>query len=127
MDKKTDVSTPKKILHIGNPADTTWITILRNALTPLGQLDSISKPEIPLHVQQKHYDLIIIDAATLNDVETLVTALHQQEPNIPIVVVTTSPTWQRARRVLLAGAADYIRKSLDTDSLLTTFRAILTK
>ncbi len=122
-----DVSQPKKILHIGGHDNSTWVTILGNSLTPLGQLDAISDSEIASYLHQKHYDLIILDAATLNNVETLITNLHQQQPNIPIVVMTTSPTWQRARRVLLAGATDYVRKSLDADTLLATFRAIFAK
>lgn len=122
-----EFSAPKKILHIGSPADAAWVEILRDALLPLGQMESTSDPEICLHDQQTHYDLIIIDAAALNDVQPLVNTLHRQLPNIPIVVVTTSPTWQRARRWLLAGATEYMRKSLDKDTLLKTFRAIIAK
>ena len=122
-----NISIPKKFLLIGNPSDSIWVTILRNALYPLGQLDLTSESEASMCVQQKHYDLIIIDAAVFNDVEALVAALHRQQPTIPIVVVTSSPTWQRARRIFLAGATDYVQKSLDTNTLLKTFQAILAK
>lgn len=122
-----DISTPKNLLLIGNPPDSIWATILRDALYPLGQLDLASESETSMRVQQKHYDLVIIDAAVLNNVETLVASLHRQQPTVPIVVVTTSPTWQRARRIFLAGATDYVQRSLDANTLLTTFQAILAK
>ena len=127
MDQKTNISTPKKFLLIAPSPDDTWVTILRNALNSLGQLESISESEIAFRILQEHYDLIIIDAVVLDDSEAIIASLHQKQPNTPIVVVTTSPTWQRARRVFLAGATDYIRKSLDADKLLTSFQKILTK
>lgn len=104
-----------------------WVTTLRDALLPLGQLDSTSESEILIYIQEKHYDLVIVDAAVINEVETLVASLHRQKPTIPIVVITTSPTWQRARRIFLAGATDYIQKSLDANKILVTFQAILAK
>jgi DNA-binding NtrC family response regulator len=127
MDQSNFVSSPKKFLLIGSSLDVTWAPILRDALNPLGLLESISESEILLSIQQKHYDLIIIDAAMVNNSEDIVASLYQKQPNIPIVVVTNSPTWQRARRAFLAGATDYVRKSLDANTLLTIFQRILIK
>jgi len=104
----------------------TWGNILSEALRTLGQLDFTSE-ELAIQEELDDYALIIIEAGGITDVAMIVTSVHQRRPALPIVVVTSSPTWQRARRVFLAGAADYIRKSLDPDTLLRTFQEVITR
>ncbi|MBV7338973.1 response regulator [Chloroflexi bacterium TSY] len=57
-------------------------------------------------------DLVLIDVTAIRlDITILLRLIHDQQPELPIIVVTTSPTWQRSRQAFLAGATDYIRKS----------------
>jgi len=112
-------------LLIGKSSDTTWEVALQKALAPLGWLDAIFEDKALQQLQQKHYDVIIVDSVSTKDVVGLVSLLSQRHPLIPVVVVTASPTWQRARQVFLAGASDYLRKTLDADTLLTAFKAIV--
>ncbi len=116
----------KKFLLVRGSPDITWGNILSEALRTLGQLD-ITSEELVVEVELNDYDLIIVDAGGIIDVSTLVASVHQRRPAVPIVVVTSSPTWQRARRVFLAGAADYIRKSLDPNTLLRTFQEVISR
>ena len=83
------------------------------------------KVKLQWHEPKASYDVIIIDAGTVSNAVTLVASLQSQQPEARIVVATASPTWQRAREVLQAGAADYIRKSLDKDQLRVKIQALL--
>jgi len=114
----------KKFLALGSYLDSDWLEILRNSLSPLGKLDVASSSSYKIKIEENRYDLIIVDAVDSKEMIDLVAALHKQLPLVPIVVVTTSPTWQRARQFFLAGAVDYIRKSLNKRELLDTFQAI---
>ena len=51
--------------------------------------------------------------------------LRAADDAVPIVVATASPTWNRARSLLLAGASDYIRKTSDRATLLRTLQPLL--
>ena len=116
----------KNLLAISNHPDSTWLQIVNDALQPLGALQVVSEQEAPLEIETQDYDLMIIDATAIDgDVSTLVVQLHGQRPTVPIVVATTSPTWQRARQIFLAGASDYIRRSLDKEKILENCRDIL--
>jgi len=55
----------------------------------------------------------------------MLSRLRAQQPEARIVIATTVPTWQRAREALRAGAADYIRKSLDEKELCSKIQAVL--
>jgi len=112
-------------LLVGSFLDSTWTEVLISALSPIGQLDTVLESNFSEQIHRKRYSLIIVDASGSRDIIGLVAALRQELPHIPIVIVTASPTWQRARQVFLAGATDYVRKSLNTEKILKTFQTIL--
>jgi DNA-binding response OmpR family regulator len=112
-------------LLIGKTAETQWPLILQRALSPLGKLHIVPEEEAVQAVIQGHYDVIIIDAGAVRDTTGLVSRLRAQRSEVCIVVATASPTWQRAREALQAGAADYIRKSLDEKELCSKIQAVL--
>jgi DNA-binding NarL/FixJ family response regulator len=93
----------------------------------LGELQAVSREEVAKHTPQDHYDVIVVDAATVEDVPSLVSHLRAQWPAARVVVATASPTWKRAREALQAGAVDYIRKSLSEKEILSVFRDILSR
>jgi DNA-binding response OmpR family regulator len=72
------------------------------------------------------FDLMVVDASGLQiELAERVAWLHGRFPQVPIVVLTSSPTWRRARAVLQAGAADYMRRSIEDELLLNRCRSLL--
>lgn len=118
---------PKSFLLIGNQPDLAWTATLKEALQPLGQLYFASAADAIRRVEEQAFDMVVIDAGTVDQVADFVRPLRMAGPALLIVVVTASPTWQRARQVILAGANDYIRKSSDAETLLKTFKGILSE
>lgn len=116
-----------RFLLIGEKVETQWPLVLQRALSPLGKLRVISEEEAVQRVSREHYDVIIVDAGVVGDedVVPLVSRLREQRLEARIVVATASPTWQRAREALQAGAAEYIRKSLDEKEIRLRIRAVL--
>ena len=112
-------------LLIGENDETQWPLVLQEALSSLGELHSVSEEEAVQATIQSHYDVIVIDGGVVRDAAFLVSRLRVQQPQARIIVATASPTWKRAREVLQAGAADYIRKSLDEKGLRSGIQAVL--
>lgn len=114
-------------LLISRPEDKGWPLVLRQALAPLGSVEFVSEDDIEKRIA--HYQgnaVIILDAAAVGEeVPAMVSRLRRQCPECRIIVTTSSPTWQRARDALQAGAVDYIRKSWDRRELQATFKEIL--
>jgi DNA-binding NtrC family response regulator len=112
-------------LLVGKPMDSGWTAVLERALAPLGHLHVVSE-ETALSVSQpRQYDLIIIDAGATREVALLLSRLRERDPEACLVVATASPTWRRAREAFRAGAADYIRKSMDERKLRSKIKAVL--
>jgi len=87
----------------------------------------VLEKEAVQHTLQHGYDTMIVDAAVIDDVPFLISRLRAQQPQARIVVVTASPTWQRAREALQAGAVNYVHKSLNEKELLSIFKDILAR
>jgi DNA-binding NarL/FixJ family response regulator len=104
-----------------------WRQVLEDALTLLGTLQTGGEEEAVTLILQRSYDVIIVDTAAVKDVPLLISRIRDQQPEARIVVVTASPTWRRARAAFLAGAADYIHKSLNKEELLSMFSSILAR
>lgn len=114
------------LLIDGSPDDY-WHKIIKEAFAPIAKVETVHEELAVNWSFATSYAVIIIDASVVKEVELLVARLHAQRPEIPIVVVTASPTWQRARAAFLAGATDYVRKTLDKDELQTIFKDVLSK
>jgi DNA-binding response OmpR family regulator len=117
----------KKLLLIGSHPDSMWVAALRQALQPLTQLDVALAREAGERLQQKVYDLIVLDYSAMGNALETLSEFRQREPATPIIVVSASPTWQQAKEVLSAGAADYMPKSLDVEELGAAFKEILSR
>lgn len=112
---------PKIVLYINGSSDAIWYHFLQGVLSEIALVKIATKMDAIKNLQQLEANLIIVDAVTSGNAINLVTEIHKLRPLTPIIVVTTSPTWKRAREYFLAGATDYIRKSLDTELLRKTF------
>jgi DNA-binding response OmpR family regulator len=114
-----------RFLLVGKTTETQWSSVLKGALSPLGSLQVVSEEGAVPAVIRTHYDLVIVDAGAVRDAVLLVSRLRVQHPETRIVIATASPTWQRAREALQAGAADYVRKSLDEKGLRSKVQTVL--
>ncbi len=118
----------KQFLMVNAGQGSSWDQIVSETLQSLGTLHFSSEDKVFREIKMHDFDLVIIDAiAIAGDIVNLVTQLHREAPEVPIVVATTSPTWQRTQQIFQAGAADYIRKSLDREKILITFQQVIRK
>jgi DNA-binding NtrC family response regulator len=117
----------KKFLFICNQPESPWAAVLGKALAPMGSLDLAQDKDVLARIQKENYRVLIIDSTTLTNVPHLVAFLREEKPTVPIVVATSSPTWDRAREVFLAGASDYVHKSLDEDAIRATVREVIAR
>ncbi len=98
---------------------------LTKVLKPFGSLGVASAEDgIPPDAEEPD-GLIIIDATVVEWAEQLVARLRMERPERRIVVLTASPTWQRARAVFEAGAMDYLPKTLSVEELREAFQQAL--
>jgi len=114
-------------LLISDRKESQWSQVLARALAPLGELQVVLEKEAVQHTLQHGYDTMIVDAAVIDDVPFLISRLRAQQPQARIVVVSASPTWERAREALLAGAMDYIHRSTSKEELVSTFENIIAR
>jgi len=115
----------KQIGILTNNAQSPWLKQLANVLGVLGELTICAESMLD-EEPDEDYDLIIVDASGLKmDLAERVAWLNGRFSNAPIIVLTSSPTWRRARDVLQAGAADYMRRSFDDDRLLARCRTLM--
>ena len=112
------------LLVVSNQRETAWLAILREFLGTSGTLHIVSEAGAIGEISRTHYDLIVIDATTVQEPAKLVSRLREQRRDARIVVLTISPTWQEARDVLRAGAIDYF-DSLDREGFTTRINSAL--
>ena len=112
-------------LLIGEKTESMWPLVVEQALSSLGIFHMVLERQAVDLVAKNHYDVIMLDSATVRDPVGLIATLRSQQPEVKIVVVTASPTWQRARDALQAGADDYFRKSLDETQIRSKIQALL--
>jgi DNA-binding NtrC family response regulator len=121
-------------LVITRAVDDYWTNVLQKTLDPLGDLEACKfneKREVDAcltSIMENAYSMVILDATALEDeVNQPVSSLRTRHPGLRIVVMTASPTWQRARTAFQAGATDYVYKFLPEAELQEVFRQILEK
>lgn len=119
-----------KLLCIISSNNRAFAEILSDSLLIYGDLDIASWESLP---DISGYALILLDAGVLADISQpdslagLVEFLLSKDENAKIIVTTSSATWKRTREALLAGAKDYIRQSLEPESLKNSFYPSLDK
>jgi DNA-binding response OmpR family regulator len=114
-------------LLISDHDEPAWAEVLKVALKPFGNLNIIREGEAEEEILRARHDLIIIDAAAINQPARLVSSLLALGPQLPIAVAAAAPEWQETRNVLRAGAVDYFRRSPNKEELHFTIRDILVR
>jgi DNA-binding NarL/FixJ family response regulator len=100
--------------------------IIRETLTALGSLQ-ISPPKKEILIQEKHYDLVIVDAVSVFDPVEIVSQIRNKDSDIKIIVMSASPHWKMAKATIKAGATDYLPKSLTKEQILSALQIIFGK
>jgi DNA-binding NtrC family response regulator len=121
-----NIAAGKNMMVVSNKPDSPWSDTIRLALSPLGKPHFITETEIMAQIDTQSYDLIIIASGDIDgEIGDLVKKLRFSCPETPIIVTTNSPTWRRAKEVFLAGATDYIRRTLDKNKILSFYQEVL--
>jgi DNA-binding response OmpR family regulator len=117
----------KRLLLLDGRDDQHWLRALQRAASALdGTLDVVDEAERE-HIRWGNYDLIILDAGVVSDLVSMIHWIHLQDSEAHVVVLSSAPTWKQAREVMLAGAMDYARKSLNREHVLSTLKRNLTR
>jgi DNA-binding NtrC family response regulator len=116
-----------KSLFISNSREHPWLPVLEEALTSFGTLDLECENNALKEILKKRYDIIIIDATSIEDISRLLSPIRGARPLTHLVVATASPTWESARAAFQAGATDCIHKTKDVEDLRSTFEHILAR
>jgi DNA-binding NtrC family response regulator len=117
----------QRFLLVDGRYDVSWYRVLKEALAPLGVLEARDEDRAIQLIQQRSYDLVIVDAAAVRSVPLLVSRIRAQRCEARVVVATASPTWRRSREAFQAGATDYVLKSLDREEAISILQAALRK
>jgi len=112
-------------LLITNASETAWLSTFEETLARLGTVRVATEKEANEEFLKLPYELIIIDAATVEQPVTLAQKFHNLKPDVRVAVMTTVPTWREARDILRAGVVDYFPRTLPSQELLVTIRTIL--
>jgi DNA-binding response OmpR family regulator len=111
------------LIMISEDEELEWIQMVQKTWQTVGKMEIISEATAMQSgistIQTPSF--IIIDASSIHhDLVSLVKEIHQQfeNENVPIVVASASPNWEQARDVFHAGAADYIKRTTDIQSLV---------
>ncbi len=113
------------ILLITSHEEDHWANHLRSVLTSIAEVTTGFQDNYIGQITTRTFDLIIIDSGTIDDVIGITLTIHMQKPGTRVAIATISPTWQRAREALRAGATGYFLKSLNSEDLLNTIKEIL--
>lgn len=115
-------------LFISVSEEALWFQKMVKILSSMGTLQVVSQGQATHLINEHKYDMVIVDTASIDDESQVITKVHLKQPQARIVVITTTPTWRRAREVLLhSGAMDYISKTLSERELRSIFKDILAK
>ncbi len=119
--------TDKQIAVLSNNERSPWLKQLTEVLGTLGITTVFTEDMFAIDEGLKEsFNLLVVDASGLQmELAERVCWLHGRFSEVPIVVLTSSPTWRRAKAVLQAGAADYMPRSIDNDTLLARCRSQL--
>ena len=99
-------------LLVTNDPDDLWIQVLRQAIGGQSELNIVSSEALGGAVDLKQYDVVVLDAPTINDISELLRQICQSDANTHVVVATNYQTWKRAREIFRLGAHDYLYKTL---------------
>jgi DNA-binding NtrC family response regulator len=114
-------------LLVGALKEDHWAQCVVDALSGLGSVHIAEASEVLEWLKLYRCALAIVDESSVPDAVDLVSRMVSIRPDLRLVVVTPCPTWTGARETLLAGSMDYLHKSPDERSILSTVRMLMEK
>lgn len=102
-----------------------WQITLENAARSLGQLKLLSLHE--LRQESNHYDLYILDDATIPRIPALIQKILRRQQDARIIVISNDASWVKARAAFRAGASDCIQRDNNYRALHKVFCTNLQK
>ena len=117
----------KQMAILSNNGPSPWLKRVSEILGTLGTVRVFTEQMLETEAEaEEPYEMFLVDASGLQmELAERVGWLHGRFPEAPIIVLTSSPTWRRARAVLQAGAADYMRRSTPDDELVARCRSLM--
>ena len=111
------------LIMISEDEELEWIQMVQKVWQAQGEMMIVSEATVKQSgistIQTP--SSIIVDASSIHcNLVSLVKKIHQQyeKENVPIVVASASPNWEQARDVFHAGAADYVKRTTNIQSLV---------
>jgi DNA-binding NtrC family response regulator len=101
-----------EILLLTSAAPGASLDQVRSGIESLGRVVAMAPSQFDPTIHTADRDLVIVDATYVRQTDQLVTRICDNSPHSRVVVITASPTWQRARSAFEAGAMDYLSKNL---------------
>ena len=120
-----EISDPMDFLLIQESQDHFWQNVIREALVTIGQLQVVGEDASISRIVSGSYDLVIVDASSVENGALLVARIRAQMPRLRVIVASIAPSWREVREMFHAGAIDCIDKSFDKIELLTAVRSAL--
>ncbi|MCS6845911.1 MAG: response regulator [Caldilineales bacterium] len=119
-----------RVLLVSNAGTNRWGRLVQEVLKEMDALLITARNGQLQQQVQEGFSAVIVDASSFglgreNDVVTMIRALRARSALIPIVVVTSSLSWEVAREYLRAGASDYIPQTFDREKLARRLSAAL--
>lgn len=103
-----------------------WRKRLKEAISPVGELRTLTEKKARTLSQTSRNDVVIIDESRVKRAEELINAFSTQFNPPPIVVLCARPPdWEHALRLFKAGATDYVRRYIEKDKLAMFFKELL--
>jgi DNA-binding NtrC family response regulator len=117
----------RRFLLVSDLEQDGWRTTLGESLTTMGMLESVKERWAVERIQERDFEVVILDATGVKKVELLISLILAQRPQTRVVVVTASPTWELARAAFMAGAVEYIEKDTNKEQLSMLFKDVVDK
>lgn len=119
-----------RVLLVSNAATSRWGRLVQDVLRDLHAVAVIARNGQLQPQVQEGFSAVIVDASSFGlgkegEVVTMIRALRARSATIPIVVVTSSPSWEAAREYLRAGATEYMPQTFDRTRLTSRLAVAL--
>lgn len=95
-----------------------------SAIARLGIVNVITEDELVPRLDEG-CDLIVADVTKGANVDTALARLREHRSSVPLVVLSGAADWREVRRLLQAGATDYLSTGLDQNEMQQRLRAAL--
>jgi DNA-binding response OmpR family regulator len=105
--------------------DSVWFAAVEKSWEPWGVAERHEGDAALRRLAEASSALVVVDGSYIDDIDGTITRILRESPDARVVVATASPSWRRAREALLAGAADYIRRTTNVAYLSARWEQVL--